>query len=147
MLIALADQQRKDRLSLGSRLDQVMARAKEMSSAPAATLERQSPNAESENPMPSSADGLMYSAGEENPFPHYEWRLRILIQNFEREVDSFRVRPVFGTAGDETTEDWDARLVEYRRRGLAPREILLLDPAQGGVAAIMKAYNRIDSKD
>lgn len=147
LLLALAAQQRKDQTSLGARLDAVLARAKAMSNAPASVLERQSPSAEDENPLPRSADGLMYAPGTESPFTHFEWRLRVMIQNFEREVDCFRIRPLFGTAGDETTEDRDARLLEYRRRGLAPREILLLDPAQGGVAAIMKAYGRIDAKD
>jgi hypothetical protein len=36
--------------------------------------------------------------------------------------------------------------LEYRRRGLGPRDILLLDPAQGSVAAILKAYTRIDKE-
>lgn len=118
-----------------------------MSDAPAAVLERQSPSAESEAALPRSSAGLMYEPGGESAFAHFEWRIRVLIQNFEREVDSFRIRPMFGEAGDETMEDRDKRLLAYRSRGLAPREIMLIDPAQGGVAAIMKAYGRIDSKN
>jgi hypothetical protein len=44
-------------------------------------------------------------------------------------------------------EERDKRLIEYRRQGLAPREILLIDPAQGGIAAVVKAYKRIDKPE
>ena len=115
-----------------------------MSEGPSGDMERRSPSADSEAIGPRDDRGLLYQRGRDSVADHFEWRLRVLIENLEREVDAMRLRPLFGKASDESMEDRDERLVEYKRQGLGPREILLIDPAQGSVAAIVKAYARID---
>lgn len=144
MLMRMAEQQRRARLSLGHRVDAALRRARAISEGPCGDLERRSPSADSEEIGPRDDRGLLFQPGRESVADHFEWRLRILVENFEREVDAVRLRPTFGNATEESTEDRDERLLEYKRQGLGPREILLIDPAQGSVAAIVKAYARID---
>lgn len=140
----LAEQQRRAALTLGHRLDLTLRKARLISEAPSADLERRSPSADSDEAGPRDSRGLLFQPGNESLADYFEWRFRVLIENFEREVDAHRVSAVFGMAHGESTEDRDARLMEYRERGLGPRDILLVDPAQGSVAAIVKAYARMD---
>lgn len=143
-LLRMAEYQRRGNLTLGHRLDAALRRARVMSEAPAGDLERRSPSADSEEIGPRDSRGLMFQPGNDSLADHFEWRFRVLIENFEREVDAVRLRPLVGAAGGESTEDRDARLLEYKDRGLSPREILLVDPAQGSVQAIVRAYARIE---
>jgi hypothetical protein len=143
----MAEQQRRSNLTLGHRLDAALRRARLVSEAPAGDLERRSPSAESDEAGPRDSRGLMFQPGHDSLADYFEWRFRVLIENFEREVDAARLRPLVGVAGDESTEDRDARLLEYKTRGLSPREILLVDPAQGSVQAIVRAYARIQKAE
>lgn len=147
MLFRLAEQQRRARLSLGHRVDAVLRRAQSLSDGPAGDLERRSPSADSEDIGPRDDRGLLYQPGRESVADFFEWRLRVLVENFEREVDAMRLRPLFGSAADESMEDRDARLLEYQRQGLGPRDILLIDPAQGSIPAITKAYARLSARE
>lgn len=140
----MAEYQRRSNLTLGHRLDAALRRARTVSEAPAGDLERRSPSADSEEIGPRDSRGLMFQPGHDSLADYFEWRFRVLIENFEREIDAVRLRPMVGAASGESTEDRDARLLEYKDRGLSPREILLIDPAQGSVQAIVRAYARID---
>lgn len=143
-LLRMAEFQRRSNLTLGHRLDGALRRARLVSEAPAGDLERRSPSADSEEIGPRDSRGLMFQPGHDSLADYFEWRFRVLIENFERELDAARLRPVVGAASGESTEDRDARLIDYKDRGLSPREILLIDPAQGSVQAIVRAYARID---
>lgn len=147
MLLRLAEQQRREGLTLGHRLDAALRRARTCSEAQAGDLERRSPSADSEQAGPRDDRGLLFQPGKESVADFFEWRFRVLVESLEREVDAFKLRPFFGQATGESTEDRDARLLEYKRQGLSPREILLIDPAQGSIAAVVKAYARIAKDD
>lgn len=147
LLLRLEAQQQRLSLSLGRRLDLALNRAQTLSEAPAGDLERRSPSAESDDAGPRDMRGLMYQAGNETVADFFSWRLRILIENLEREVDAASLGSTSSGSVTESMEERDKRLIEYRRQGLAPREILLIDPAQGGIAAVVKAYKRIDKPE
>lgn len=143
-LLRLEERQRRANLTLGHRLDLMLRKAQMISEAPASNYERRSPSADSDDAGPRDSRGLLFEPGEDSLADHFEWRFRVLIESLEREVDSRYWASLTGGQHGESTEDRDARLLEYRSRGLGPRDILLLDPAQGSVAAIMKAYARLD---
>ena len=147
LLLRLEAQQQRMGMSLGRRLDLALTRAQTLSEAPAGDLERRSPSAESDGAGPRDMRGLLYQAGNETVADFFSWRVRVLIENLEREVDAATTGSTSSGSVTESTEERDARLIEYRRQGLAPREILLIDPAQGGIAAVVKAYQRIDKPE
>ena len=117
-----------------------------ISEAPASNYERRSPSADSDDAGPRDSRGMLFQPGGDSLADHFTWRFRVLVESLEREVDAHHWAALTGGPDGESKEDRDARLLEYRRRGLGPRDILLLDPAQGSVAAILKAYARIDKE-
>ena len=117
-----------------------------ISEAPASNYERRSPSADSDDAGPRDSRGMLFQPGGDSLADHFTWRFRVLVESLEREVDAHHYAALTGGPHGESKEDRDARLLEYRRRGLGPRDILLLDPAQGSVAAILKAYARIDKE-
>lgn len=143
----LEERQRRAGLTLGHRLDAMMRKARLISEAPASNYERRSPSADSDEAGPRDSRGLLFEPGNNSLADHFEWRFRVLVESLEREVDAHYWAALTGGPHGESTEDRDSRLLEYRKRGLGPRDILLLDPSQGSVAAIMKAYARLDKKE
>ncbi len=143
-MLRLEERQRRANLTLGHRLDAALRRAQIIAEAPASNYERRSPSADSDDAGPRDSRGMLFEPGGDSLADHFTWRFRVLVESLEREVDAHHWAALTGGPHGESMEDRDARLLEYRRRGLGPRDILLLDPAQGSVAAILKAYARID---
>lgn len=135
---------RRQRKSLGHRLDQALEQARLLPSARGAGLERVSPSAEETAVGPHGDVSLLYEAGVQSPYEAFQYRAMVLIELLEREVDAHRSKPVFGDAALETQEERDRRLLGYVERGLDPKVIDLLDPAQGGQKAIRRALARLD---
>ena len=136
---------RRQRMSLGRRLDDALKRASLLTAQRGAGLERKSPSAEQLGVGPGADPSLLYEPGQQNPYDAFQYRATVLVEMLEREVDAHRTAPVFGDATLETQEERDRRLLSYVDRGLAPEVIDLLDPAQGGVKAIRQALRRLDA--
>ena len=138
---------RRQRLTLGHRLDKALRQAKLLGAVRSPSIERTSPGAESNHFGPAGDRSLLYDPAKESPHEAFSYRAHVLIELLEREVDAHRTAPVFGDAVLETQEERDRRLLQYVERGLEPRVIDLLDPAQGGVKAIERALRRLNGKD
>ena len=138
---------RRQRKSLGCRLDEALDQAKLLGAVRAPNMERGSKSAESNHLGPSGDRSLLYDPATESPHEAFRYRAQVLIELLEREVDAHRTAPVFGDATLETQEERDRRLLDYVERGLEPRVIDLLDPAQGGVRAIDRALRRLNDRD
>lgn len=135
---------RRQRLTLGHRLDKALRQAKLLTAQRGAGMERRAPSAENVMVGPGGDPSLLYEPGKENPYDAFSFRATVLVELLEREVDAHRTAPVFGDAALETQEERDRRLLGYVERGLTPEVINLLDPAQGGVRAIRQALRRLD---
>lgn len=138
---------RRQRKSLGRRLDEALERAKLLGAVRAPNLERGSKSAESNHLGPSGDRSLLYDPASESPFEAFSYRAQVLIELLEREVDAHRTAPVFGDATLETREERDRRLMDYLERGLPVQVIDLLDPAQGGAKAIRRSLRRLNGDD
>ena len=134
---------RRQRLTLGHRLDKALRQAKLLGAVRSPSIERTSPGAESNHFGPAGDRSLLYDPAKESPHEAFYYRATVLVELLEREVDAHRTAPVFGDAALETQEERDRRLLGYVERGLAPEVINLLDPAQGGVKAIRQALRRL----
>jgi hypothetical protein len=140
----LAQRKRRERLTLGQRLDKALGMAKMMASARVSQLERQSPSAEKGGTGAPSGDlSNLYSPGVESPHDAFTYRSTVLIELLEREVDGHRAAAVFGDAASETREERDKRLLDFVERNLPVEVIDLLDPAQGGVKSIKRSLRRL----
>jgi hypothetical protein len=135
---------RRQRLSLGHRLDKALGQAKTLTAQRGAGMERRSPSAENLSIGPGADPSLLYEPVRENPYEAFSYRATVLVELLEREVDAHRTAPVFGDATLETQEERDRRLLGYVERGLNPEVIDILDPAQGGVKAIRQALRRLN---
>jgi hypothetical protein len=110
-------------------------------------MERVSPSAEETATGPHGDVSLLYEPGVESPHEAFAYRATVLVELLEREVDAHRAKPVFGDAALETREERDRRLLGYIERGLDPKVIDLLDPAQGGREAIRRSLARLREED
>lgn len=137
---------RRQRMTLGQRLDKALSQAVLVTGARGGNgLERQSPSAEPGGiGAPSGDPSCLYAPGVDDPDSAYRYRATVLIELLEREIDAFRTGPVFGDATQETQEERDRRLLDFRRKGLPVEVIDLLDPAQGGVKAIRLSLKRLE---
>lgn len=139
---------KRQRMSLGRRVDVALSEARTLSEVPSPALERQARNAESEQAGPGKATGLLLSPDKGSAHDVFRRRLTVLVRALESEVDCHRFGlSVAGVDSDaQTTEERDKRLLRWTAEGLTAEEIGLLDPGQGGVRAIKKALERL-SKD
>ena len=136
---------RRERLSLGRRLDVALAEARTLSDVGSPSLERQSRNAENEQVGPKDGTGLLLSPEKDSAYGSFSRRIVILIRSLEAEVDCHRygLGVVGQDANEQTTEERDRRLLKWTAEGLSPEEISFLDAGQGGVRAIKKALERL----
>lgn len=137
---------KRQRMSLGRRIDVALSEARTLSEVPSPTLERQARNAESEQVGPGRATGLLLSPDKGSAHDVFRRRLTVLVRALESEVDCHRFGlSVAGVDSDaQTTEERDKRLLRWTAEGLTAEEIGLLDPGQGSVLTIRRALERLN---
>ena len=139
--------ERRNRMTLGRRVDVALSEARTLSEVAAPSLERQSKNAENEQAGPKDGRGLLLSPERDTAWSAYGRRLLVLVRSLEAEVDAHKWGVSAGDADGQTMEERDKRLLKWTAEGLSPEEISFLDAGQGSVRTIRKALERLQKDE